>query len=313
MSLEPEPPSDDLKAKLTAWLDTEGYPLEFRTASAFRRAGFQVRQGEYVRMDSEAVREVDVAAVKTAFGKEQFVRVYHVVECKWTKDKPWIVFSGPGGISPSACVTQTFGSLLGESILWTIAGLDQLHALSLFKTPQRPGFNGRQAFSKGNDVFYNAMTSVTSLAKQVALRYDSGRRTAGTVPNSAVVTFPVIVIDGNLFEAWFDDTTNSVQLQDRKSVRLHWRGSPAWSLHATVDIVVADHLDEFARQRAEEVMALLDAMATTRDQIARCFEVRSLSPLEITKGGRGVVGLPPLLYEVTQMQRALAAGTTEAT
>src|SRR5262249_24084840 len=106
MTADASMPPDDLKSKVAAWLDKEGYPLEFRTANSFRRAGFRVRQSEYVRAeDGDKVREIDVAASKTWRLDKPMLRVYHVVECKWTKDKPWVVFSSPETITSSACIT----------------------------------------------------------------------------------------------------------------------------------------------------------------------------------------------------------------
>ena len=81
----------------------------------------------------------------------------HVVECKWSEKKPWVLFSAPELMAPSACVAQTIASELGTSILWVAAGDSRLHALDLFQTPARPGFNGRQALSTGGDLFFQAM------------------------------------------------------------------------------------------------------------------------------------------------------------
>src|ERR1700687_1334235 len=109
--IDPQSKPGDLPAKVRAWLDEEGYPLEFATAATFRRHGFAVRQGMYIREKGDA-REIDVAASRNA-KRNGLRRVYHVVECKWSKDKPWVVFTGPGGMAASACITQTISSLLG--------------------------------------------------------------------------------------------------------------------------------------------------------------------------------------------------------
>lgn len=299
MTKAADSPADSvpLNSRLSIWLENEGYPLEFRTANAFRQSGWQVRRGEYVRTESEAVREIDVAATMTEGDDVGFIRAYHVLECKWSKDKPWIVFSDPGGIAPSACITQAFSSLLAGACLWAMAGDSALHGLGLFATPSRPGFSGRQGFSKGSDVFYDALRSVTTHTAALVRRYDAYRN-PGRMPDSAVVAFPVVVLDGKLFEAWYDESEGAVQLEERESMRLHWRGAPSWLMHATVDIVVSDHIAGFAALRAEESRKLLRLMRETRDQIGKCFETRTLSGLTVTKGGRGVVGLPPLLREI---------------
>src|SRR5260370_232246 len=82
---------------------------------------------------------------------------------KWSRDKPWVVFSSEmDPMATSACVNQTISSLLGGSIAWILSGDKQAADLALFASPARGGFGGRQAFSKGNDLFYTALQSVVS-------------------------------------------------------------------------------------------------------------------------------------------------------
>jgi hypothetical protein len=294
----------ELPHKIREWLNHEGYPLEFATANQFRRQGFSVRQGLYVREgDAESPREIDVAASVTIANDDSLLRIYHVIECKWSRDKPWVVFSGDHGMSPAACVTQTISNELGSAILWKDAGAQALHDLDLFVTPDRSGFNGRQAFSKGTDFFYNSMCSVTALSTLLAQQYDDEHRPRGTMPRNAVVAFPVIVIDGRLFEAFCDSERDDTQIAEVNRVRCHWRGSPAWPYHATVDIVTASHLQDFAERRRDDVRQLANVMRASQEQIAQCFRAKSLTGLGVTEGSRGVLGLHPLLHELVRSKR----------
>lgn len=289
-----------MHSHVLAWLKEEGYPTEFSTANAFQRHGFRVHQGYYVRDDeSDAVREIDVFASRTATTSDRLSRVYYVVECKWSQAKPWIVFTSTNArMGQAACVAQTIGSLLGTTALWALAGDESLHKMSLFATPDRPGFNGRQAFSKGNDHFYNAMKSVTTLASFAMREYDYyENRPKGRLPENAVVAFPAIVVDGQLFEAFYNSDSDNIEIEPANHVRCHWRGAPEWRLNATIDVVSLSHLDEFIAGRAEEVDTLLLKMETCRNQIAQCFEQHTLEPLHVARGSRGIVGLPPLLRE----------------
>lgn len=290
----------DLHSKVKEWLSQEGYPTEFTAASVFRRHQFRVYQGYYVRDDvSDAVREIDILAAMTASSRDYLVRASHIVECKWSQDKPWVVFtSRDAQIGHAACVAQTIGSLLGSTILWAIAGDESLHDMDMFSTPDRPGFNGRQAFSKGNDHFYSAMKSVTTLSSLLMQEYEHVRRPTGKLPRNAFIAFPVIVVDGQLFEAYYDPTDNDIRLESVDRIRCHWRGAPSWQHHATIDIVTLSNLEDFAAKRAEETKDLLLRMEQTRSQIAECFKARSLDPLEVPRAARGIVGLPRLLREV---------------
>jgi hypothetical protein len=240
-----------LQEKIREWLANEGYPLEFRTGLEFLKQGFSIRHGEYVKGAKEGLREVDVVAYETSSkGK---LRVYYVVECKWSGDKPWIVFtSETESMAESACVNQTIASLLGRSAVWILAGDPKVAALGMFECPSRPGFSGRQAFTKGNDLFYAAVQSVVSKARSLVDEYDMHSSPREILPEWCVLAFPVVVVDGGLFEGYMDWGTGEIAVEPAKQLRVHWRGSEAWEHRATVDIVTADHAGEYARIRARD-------------------------------------------------------------
>jgi hypothetical protein len=125
--------ANTLSEKVLDWLNTEGFPTEFKSATAFRHAGFFAKQGMHYRSSSDAPREIDVTATKTLRDEKCFVRCEFVVECKWSKGKPWVVFTDESAqIGPAACVTQTIGSDAGTAILWIIAGSPAIQAMPLF-------------------------------------------------------------------------------------------------------------------------------------------------------------------------------------
>jgi len=148
-------------------------------------------------------------------------------------------------MAPSACITQTISSKLGEAIVWAIAGNESLHSLQTFLTPDKGGFGGRQAFSKGNDAFYSAVQAAVSNSTSYVAEYDSSRRAKGTMPEAGVVAFPLVLVDGDIFEAYFDTDLGEVKIEPTDHVRCHWRGSLAWAHLASVDFVSIKYLDSF--------------------------------------------------------------------
>ena len=79
--------------KIKDWLEGQGFSLEMQAASAFRAAGFEVRQSSYYS-DSETGkgREIDVVARDPdTLG---VVDITFIVECKSTK-KPWVILCSP--------------------------------------------------------------------------------------------------------------------------------------------------------------------------------------------------------------------------
>lgn len=298
---------NNLKDKVAEWLASEGYPLEFLTASVFQKNGFRVEQGYYVQdIQSNALREIDVLAEKTIDIGPSFLRVCYVVECKWSGDKPWVIFSSERHyMAPSACITQMIGSEAGQAILWSLAGDKLLQSLDVFSTPKCTGFNGRQAFTKSNDVFYNAMQSVTSAANALASEYDKGNRNPNDTIKWAVVNFPIIVLDGKLFEAIFDTQSGQILLKASDKVRIHWRGSETSGFpFTTIDIVTTDKLSDFVEARGKETPVMFERMVGCLKQLQDCVEKRSLEPLTISRGPRGVLGLPPLLAEIRALAKA---------
>ena len=125
--------ASSLVERLTKWMNSEGYPTEFRTTNIFRRHGFHARQGEYVEGKEDTKREIDVissVSVDTDFG---FLRISYVVECKWSSDKPWIIFTSPTNtMAVSAMAAQTISSKLGAATMWVIAGHKDLTSLETF-------------------------------------------------------------------------------------------------------------------------------------------------------------------------------------
>lgn len=311
MSTGGQPPIQKrLSERVADWLHTEGYPLEFATAAEFRKHGFHVRQGQHVRdKDSSVPREIDVLADQTHDLGGAFVRLHHVVECKYSHDKPWVVFTSvAGGISPAACVAQTIGSKAGEALLWAIAGDPAVHSLSHFAVPERPGFGGRQAFAKGQDLVYSALQSVTSLSTLVVRRYAEGHRRASQALAFAAVAFPVVVVDGELFESYLDPQTGDLVVKEANQLRLHWKGSEAWPLHATIDIVRFSALGQFAERRSKDGQALLLRLAASFKELRQSFSERKPKLFTVTNGSRGLATAPQLLIDLRHELRQGAKG-----
>jgi hypothetical protein len=263
-------------------LSSEGYPTEFQTASVFSRLGFRVFQGNHIEQPNGSPREIDVEAWADAprtQAHDPIIRCEFIVECKWSRDKPWVVFTSQGQrMSPKACISQSIASTLGSAVVTAAAGVEDCQRMALLNAPTGPGFGGRQAFTKGNDPVYSALMSVTGAAVHSARKYDRAFK-RGVLPEACVVAFPVVVVDGELFAASYLEAEGRLQLTSSSHVRCHWRGSPDWNLHATVDIVTLAGLKEFLERRKPEVTELLAIMSRITDEIAKCFKSRSLAGL----------------------------------
>jgi hypothetical protein len=295
-------PPARIKERIRDWLSRQGYPLEFRTAAEFGKAGFRVRQGEYVSDTiSGKLREIDVLADAARQEIDQPVQICYIVECKWTQEKPWVIFTSTGEEMPGVTISQAIASELGRLLLWAAGGDSRLNSTRTFGGSNRHGFGGRQAFSDGADPVFSALQSVVSLAKAKAdewnkrLDYEQSLN-QNLLPRVGVILLPIIVIDGRLFEARLEGS--DLLLEEVRSCRVHWRGSEAWEHMATVDIVTTNYLGEFVSCRAYEANIICKALKTYYDSLRSSCEHLDLGEFEIAEGGWGFP--PPLLNRLSE-------------
>src|SRR5690349_8577664 len=97
----------DLKSKVEKWINSEGLSLEYFTSLTFKKRGFRTFQSDFVD-DNGTPREIDVLAYKDYWVGSSLFRLSCILECKWSKDKPWVVFTGEDSIiASSACIAQS--------------------------------------------------------------------------------------------------------------------------------------------------------------------------------------------------------------
>lgn len=289
---------ENIEDKVLKWLNEEGYSLEFETAKTLTSYGFYTSQGQYISdYRTKNPREIDVVAKATKYIDKSFLRISHVVECKWTEGKPWVIFTDHSArIAPSACIAQSIATKLMASILWYLAGEKDIQSLNMFNTPSKPGFNGRQAFSSQMDLVYSSLQSVVSACYSKMKDYDQYHKKPQDSISYGVFLRPLIVIKGRLFEAYLNDRDGKMEVKEQNLIRLHWKGAEAWNLHSTIDIVTINHLKDYAQKLKEETDFLLEKAVNSFVLIKNCLENQTLTPLKNMKSTpRGIIGLPPLL------------------
>ena len=275
---KPQSTQQNYQERLKEWLQTQGYPLEFRAASLFSGAGFDVTQSAYLTHANGNAREVDLVASISRRPENALIRGFYVAECKNAEGKPWVVFSHRRHLASSACIAQTISNRAGHAALDLVRDRANLCELDSFHPREHTGFAGRQAFSGNADRFYEAVQSVTSAA--VALMNAFETRQFEELFSLVAFVFPVVVVGGDLFSAYLDEATGSVELEEADSVRLHWRGNSAWPLHATVDVVTERALSKFVRRRQGDALLLVDELQRVLAAIEEAKRSSRLSPIE---------------------------------
>lgn len=300
---------ENLLKRVKEWLASSGFPLEFFTSEVFRKQGFSVHQGHYAREPGEeTLREIDVQAdANFKLLNGDLLRISYLIECKWSRDKPWVIFtSADSSILPSACIAHTIASGVSEAVLWLLAGEEELAAAATFASPARPGFGGSRVFTEsGQDMTYKALQSVVSASEAEAGSYDlySIRRRYKSSGAHSVV-FPTVVVDGDLFEAFFDKEKGETDITQVPNVRVHYRGAQKRGSITTIDIVSKDGLEDFARSRFLEIPLLYKHLQIGCNAVLESLDKRDLKCLELFKRApRGVIGLPPILREVAKSMK----------
>lgn len=246
----------DIKNKLLTWLDTQGYPLEMRVARAFQREGFRVIQSDYYTdNDTGDSREIDVLASIQASYKNFFIRITFVVECKLSKDKPWILFSSEEcALGDSARVAQRAASSLGRRVLHDLARDVEVQTLPVFTIPEMPAYGLTQAFNSGHDVCYGAATAVADAA--AAITAAASKRQYGPRPLEVVeFVFPVIVTEARLFSANLEPDS-SIAMKEVQSSVLLWRNPVVGPPHTTIHVVSIGGLERFVSEAMVSAQSL---------------------------------------------------------
>jgi len=236
--------------KVREWLEARGFTLEMRTASAFRAAGFDVRQSSvYTDTDTGKPRETDVLANDPDY--IGVINIRFIVECKTTK-KPWVILSSPytlvgyNRVFAFAAVSKRVKELFFERVG------EMLEKFAWLRKEVLAGYSVREAFSDSADTAYAAAAAVAT----ACTNFVSGRD--GKYTSVLCFAFPVIVIDGPLIQCTFGKD-GEVQLEEvEQGEFLFFLGS----FGTCIRVVTASYLGTFtveAKQVANDLRAAFKA------------------------------------------------------
>jgi len=239
-----------LESKISEWLQNQGYPLEMRVASVFRETGFLVSQSEYyVDPDSEESREIDVIAYDSKFIKSKTVRITFVIECKASRDKPWVLFTSAARRIPSRSrVVQRAASKLGTRLLRHISDSEEIQDLKIFQLPASPAYGMTQAFTSGNDICYSAVMSVAKASLASISKADQVPKALSILGRFGTfeIVFPVIVTEARLFEACLSESS-TLEVSEVLQGALLWRNPILGKRFTIVNVMNTTFLQEFCQ------------------------------------------------------------------
>ena len=185
--------NEHMLPKVREWLEARGFTLEMRTASAFRAAGFEVRQSSvYTDTETGKDREIDVLAIDPDI--MGIVGIHFIIECKHTK-KPWVLLCSPDVLTGYHRVLA-FAAISEKMRMALTDRLDEL----LKDCPWMPkehlvGYSLREAFSDDGDLPFAAASSVASACDDFVREQT---QSFNPYAQNFRIAFPIIVVDGPL-------------------------------------------------------------------------------------------------------------------
>ena len=196
---------NDLIKSILKWINDQGYPLEMEVAAAFQSNNFNVSSSDmYQDIHTGKYREIDVTALRWSdFERSQVVQVCWRVECKSSKDKPWIMFissSPPDPFYPlSSLCTVNFRPKLID-IYNQPEFANRIRRLEIL-TPNLVSHGITEAFKDGADIPYTAVISAVKASIDRIKQVEEISKIKKVKGPSVFwgVAFPTVVIDGRLF------------------------------------------------------------------------------------------------------------------
>jgi hypothetical protein len=249
----------DTTSNITTWLKKQGYPLEMFVARHFHNAGFHVKISDfYTDFETEKPREIDITAQHhSPINEPVLLQVSFHIECKSSPDKPWILFVSDtllgneiGFHTENIISTETYRAFL-------LAMLESQDRRKFFpilnKSPllslKNVSYGITQAFTSGQDIPYSAiMSAVKSSIFRVRL-IDSFDKISNQKYQCAVA-FPVVVVDGLLYNGIMDES-GEIRIQEVEKGVLYWKFPNPIHASPLVNIVTKNSLSDFVAKANE--------------------------------------------------------------
>jgi hypothetical protein len=259
-----------LEEKILADIKKTGFPLELRIAHQLLTRGYFVDHNlYYVDKDESKGREIEISALRNSQNPPrdkppQWVRNRLLIECKKNEKNPWVIFTSVATYYDTYHETIPFTGIHSNKIdADTVAAVTALHPYWLLPRRGRSwyeAFKGADTTGQPNQIF-KALMSVAR-ATIASMEENSRVLTLGNV----VLYQPVVVLEGNLFEAYLD--TGEVKLNRPKwiPVAFTYQSSQYKSRRLPIVVLEESHLNEFL-QALDEALAAWAFLFDTRPDL----------------------------------------------
>lgn len=247
--------------KIATEIEKTGYPLELRAAEVLRRPNSHLAYNVYyIDSDEQKGREIDLRWLRNVrIGPLEgpasvWVRYSLAIECK-RATKPWVFLT-----SPRASYDQEIGSALYYGLPRLALSQDELkrarerHPMFRSHSLGRGFFEAFKSEEKESRIFGAVVTAVKAT---LAARQEEFAATSG---NSICFYYPLVIVDGPMFEGRLENGSVVAQEVSRTVVSFSY-ASPAYGDQQLLVPVI----------RIEEMAAFVDELDEVHEYVADCL------------------------------------------
>lgn len=237
--------SGDMHKRVQDWMSKQGYTLEMKVAKDFQKQHLNVNTGVfYSDCRTKAAREIDLRVSSSMFlDQDRFLlHLDFIIECKYSRDKPWILFKSSNKSYPDLNMCFNNASYYGKLILLELSVSSVLNNNFLFKTPSELYYGATRAFETNKDVAYSSVMSVCGAID--SLVSSESESSEFSKAYSTHIYFPVIITETELFESSLNES-NEIVLNRIKWGKLYWKNPELLDTRYLVDIVSYEYLGDY--------------------------------------------------------------------
>jgi hypothetical protein len=242
-----------LESKVASWLRDQGYPLEMEAAWIGKDCGFDVSQADYyIDPENDQAREIDLVLTARKFVNRFSVSYNLFVECKSSRDKPWLLFSTENyllppytdkySIHPLTVYSAVIANDLGRDLLLqSMFDGSRENIYPRLDTAPTLAYGVTQAFSQGSDVPFKALMSASKAALSHVKRFGDLEFLA--IPFEFAT--PVVVIDVPLLSVVYTPGSPDLDIREVNRGLLLWKHMVGGRSRIGVYIVQRSELSSF--------------------------------------------------------------------
>lgn len=242
-----------LETKIKEWLGKQGYPLEMMVAREFQKNGFSVKLSTYYKdPDESRYREIDIVASRAQDINGTIIDISFVIECKFSPSKPWLIFKNKHDtdFDKENEIGFRASNQSGSVALLALSINEKTKDNYLFKLEDSIGYGVTRALENEKDMPYKAMHSACKASNALALEIDESWNKNQI--NSADIFFPMIVVDGKLFNCILNED-NETELSETEKETVIFRNPTGGKSHSFVDILTKEAVIDHAKYLSQAV------------------------------------------------------------